>query len=294
MDNITLKDGFVGQKMIAFPKSIIDMVSKNPLTKSFYVTDLGYYPKANQHYRLRKKGAKQYIFIYCTKGKGAIRIGNQKMITLTPNKYYIIPKGTKHEYSADKEDPWSIYWFHINGSIVDELYHRFQQNHNFESIPFSNERLLAFEKIYSLFNSNYKEFEIEYANLLSLDFINSFIYSKLDFENRYEYMNSKINTVKSYLLSNLDKNFSLKEIADKFNYSASYLQASFKKETGYPIIIFFNLKKIQKACEYLNYTDMSIKEISFRMGFKDPLYFSRIFKKYMDSSPKNYKDNQRK
>ena len=59
-------------------------------------------------------------------------------------------------------------------------------------------------------------------------------------------------------------------------------------------MVFFNLKKAQKACEYLNYTDLSIKEISFKVGVEDPLYFSRIFKNYMGKSLRNYKQSQRK
>ena len=57
-------------------------------------------------------------------------------------------------------------------------------------------------------------------------------------------------------------------------------------------MVFFNLKKTQKACEYLNYTDLSIKEISYKIGFDDPLYFSRIFKNFMGKSPRNYKKDQ--
>ncbi|WP_445731741.1 helix-turn-helix domain-containing protein [Mariniflexile sp.] len=89
-------------------------------------------------------------------------------------------------------------------------------------------------------------------------------------------------------------NFTLDEIAEKFNYSKSYLHTKFKIKTGYPLLVFFNLKKVQKACDFLNYTDLSIKEIRFKMGFDDPLYFSRIFKNFMGKSPRNYKQNLRK
>nr|WP_302849509.1 AraC family transcriptional regulator [Polaribacter filamentus] len=37
-----------------------------------------------------------------------------------------------------------------------------------------------------------------------------------------------------------------------------------------------------------------MKEISYKVGFEDPLYFSRIFKKFMGKSPRNYKQSQRK
>ena len=96
MDENTLKQGFLGQKMIAFPKSILEKIKANPISKKFYISDLGYYPVANHHHRSRKKGAKEYIFIYCTKGKGEITIENNKTL-ITPNNFFIIPKNTKQQ-----------------------------------------------------------------------------------------------------------------------------------------------------------------------------------------------------
>ena len=98
-----------------------------------------------------------------------------------------------------------------------------------------------------------------------------------------------IDSIKLFLLNNLDKNFSLDYIATKYNFSKSHLQLRFKLETGYPLMYFFNFKKIQQASEYLNYTDLSVKEISFKVGFQDPLYFSRIFKNYSGKSPRLYR-----
>ncbi len=294
MDNNTLKEGFLGQKMIALPKSVINIVKNNQITKNFYVSDLGYYPMANHHYRNRKNGANQYIFIYCTKGKGEILLENDKTV-ITPNQFFIIPKNKRHEYKADKSDPWSIYWFHFNGTIAPELYDRYAKTNtkNYENIPFSVEKIEIFEKIFNLFNNNLEN-QIEYANLLSLGFISSFIYHDFELIKDLHYDDSLVDLIKSFLIKNLENNYTLDEIASKFNYSKSYLHTKFKLETGYSVMVFFNLKKIQKACEYLNYTDLNIKEISFKVGFEDPLYFSRIFKNYMGKSPRNYKKDLRK
>lgn len=297
MDNTTLKDGFLGQKMIALPRTIINIVKANPITNNFYISDLGYYPEASHHCRIRKKGANQYIFIYCTKGKGEI-ILNRKKTLISPNQFFIIPKNTSHEYKANEIDPWSIYWFHFNGVIAPQLYNRYitTNSSNYKNAPFSIKKIKLFEKIFSSFDRNYLENQLEYSNLLSLNFISSFIYH--DFELAIEMNNNNNNTladsIKKDLLNNLDKNFTLDEIASKFNYSKSYLHTKFKLDTGYPVLVFFNLKKIQKACEYLNYTDLSIKEISFKLGFDDPLYFSRVFKNFMGKSPRAYKKSQRK
>ncbi|MBD0724747.1 hypothetical protein B6A10_06105 [Flavobacterium sp. L1I52] len=290
MDNNTLKEGFLGQKMIALPKNIINTAKKNAITQNFYVSDLGYYPMANHHHRIRKNGANQYIFIYCTKGKGEINLNNIKTF-ISPNQFFIIPKNVKHEYKADENDPWSIYWFHFKGSLAPELYDRYIATHsnNYKNVPFSTTKIKLFEKIFTLFNNNYQENNIEYANLLSLNFISSFIYYDFESNIKIEQNDTLIDSIIEFLLNNLEQNFTLDEIAEKFNYSKSYLHTKFKIKTGYPLIVFFNLKKIQKACEFLNYTDLSIKEISFKVGIEDPLYFSRIFKSFMGKSPRDYK-----
>ncbi|PQV48240.1 AraC family transcriptional regulator [Jejuia pallidilutea] len=295
MDSITVKEGFLGQKMIAFPKSIINVMKNNDITKKFYISDLGYYPMAHNHYRFRKKGADEYIFIYCTKGKGEIILNDAKT-EITPNQLFIIPRKVKHEYKADLLDPWSIYWFHFNGTIAPELYNRYitTKYNNYRDVSFSNDKIDLFEKIFNLFNKNYLEKQIEYANILSLGLISSFVYHDFDSSAQTNQHDTLVDQVKNFLLNSLETNFTLSDIANKFNYSKSYLHTKFKTETGYSIMVFFNLKKIQKACEYLNYTDLSIKEISFKTGFDDPLYFSRLFKNFMGKSPRNYRQSKRK
>ncbi|MDP5229574.1 MAG: AraC family transcriptional regulator [Cellulophaga sp.] len=295
MDDITIKEGFLGQKMIALPNSILDIVKCNEITQKFYITDLGYYPKANHHYRKRKNGSNQFIFIYCVNGKGEIILEGSSTL-ISPNQFFIIPKKTNHEYRANEADPWSIYWFHFDGAIAFELYKRYLGTNikNYKTISFSVDKIQIFEKVFSLFNRNSLEYQMEYANLLSLNLISSFIYHDFEADIQTNSRNTLVESIKNFLLRNLDKNFTLEQIASKFNYSKSYLHTKFKVDTGYPILVFFNLKKTQKACEYLNYTDLSIKEISFKVGFEDPLYFSRIFKNFMGKSPRNYRKNHRK
>jgi len=287
----TIREGFVGQKMIALPKSTINFIKKSAVTQNFYLSHLGYYPSAKLHYRKRKHGASQYILIYCIIGKGEIQIDGVKSM-LYPNQFAIIPKKVKHEYKADIDDPWSIYWFHFNGKLADNFYNRYKenQNPNYRNIAFSEERMQFFEKIYSFFDRNLQK-HIEYANLLALSFISNFIYN--DFENDVDnkFDDTVVNAVVEFLIENLNKKLTLDEVASKFNYSKSYLHTKFKSKTGYPVLVYFNLKKIQRACEFLNYSDRSIKEISFALGFDNPLYFSRIFKNFMGKSPKHYRQS---
>ncbi len=60
------KDGFINQRAIVLPHFIKELMIQNELTRLLYVTDIGFYPKAKGHYRIRNKGSEQNILIYCT------------------------------------------------------------------------------------------------------------------------------------------------------------------------------------------------------------------------------------
>lgn len=72
------KDGFDGQRAIVLPQTIKDLLKSNELTSLLYITDIGFYPNANGHYRIRKEGTEQHILIYCTNGKGWISMTSPK------------------------------------------------------------------------------------------------------------------------------------------------------------------------------------------------------------------------
>ena len=99
-----IKHGFKGQKMIVLPRKIVsDFLTKDRLTKSIYITDMGYYPKAIHHYVERQKGTNQNILIYCVEGYGWVEIKG-KQILIEPSQYIIIPANEPHVYAADADD----------------------------------------------------------------------------------------------------------------------------------------------------------------------------------------------
>ena len=81
----------------------------------------------------------------------------------------------------------------------------------------------------------------------------------------------------------------LKELASHFGYSESYMYRLFFKETGYAPMNYFLHMKIDRACQLLLHTNMKINQVALKLGFDDPYYFSRIFKKIVGTSPKDYR-----
>ena len=81
----------------------------------------------------------------------------------------------------------------------------------------------------------------------------------------------------------------LSDIAESVNVSIPHYSYLFKQKTGFAPMEYFNQLKVQKACQYLLFTNLRIKEIAEQLGIEDPYYFSRMFKSVMGLSPKEYR-----
>jgi AraC-like DNA-binding protein len=92
-----------------------------------------------------------------------------------------------------------------------------------------------------------------------------------------------------YMKERISKQLSLDDLAQYINVSKSHLITLFNKTKGYPPLEYFLRMKIQQACRELDFTEQTIKEISIRLGFTDPYYFSRQFRKVMGQSPASYR-----
>ncbi len=90
----------------------------------------------------------------------------------------------------------------------------------------------------------------------------SFVYHDFYSEIRHQKIGTDVvDSAIKYMQDHIDQSITIEELAGILNYSPSYLYSLFKKDTGYSPINYFNHLKVQEACKYLSFTDMSIKEI---------------------------------
>ncbi|WP_375560361.1 helix-turn-helix domain-containing protein [Bernardetia sp. OM2101] len=85
------------------------------------------------------------------------------------------------------------------------------------------------------------------------------------------------------------QNLSVEELAILCNLSVSSFKREFNSIYNESPIRFLNKKKIEKAKELLELSDLSIAEISHQVGFNDPYYFTRMFKKQEGTAPSIYR-----
>ena len=92
---------------------------------------------------------------------------------------------------------------------------------------------------------------------------------------------------------NVERNLTLEQLATYFKYSPSHFSMLFQKETRMSPINYFIRLKIQKACQFLDFTDMKVNQVCYRVGIEDAYYFSRLFSQIMGMSPSKYRKHKK-
>lgn len=297
MDNFIIftkkmRDGFTGERMIVLPQMITQLIESDTFLSQLYITDIGYYPTASNHYRVRQNPVDQFILIYCVAGKGMYNIKGQTF-NVSENQYFILPKNETHYYGADNNDPWTIYWLHFRGKLAKYFYVGHNGPIDIHPAPDSRiqDRIEIFEEIFNTLNSGYSMDNLRYASSLLYHFLGTFKYMR-EYRNAITKAETTYNVSDSvihYMKENIEKRLNLNELAKISGLSPSYFTMIFKKDTGHSPISYFNLLKIQHACRLLDTTNMKINQICHKIGMSDSFYFSRLFSKIMGISPSEYK-----
>lgn len=102
--------------------------------------------------------------------------------------------------------------------------------------------------------------------------------------------NTIIKKAKEYIINYFHKDISLDDVSREVDISPYYFSKLFKDDTGENFIDYLTNIRIEKAKELLLNKELSIKEIGIKVGYSDPNYFSRIFKKCINKTPTEYRE----
>jgi two-component system, response regulator YesN len=103
------------------------------------------------------------------------------------------------------------------------------------------------------------------------------------------YEDKKMNKVKGFIEENFTKSISLEDAAEHVGISPYYLSKLFKERFSVNFIDYLTQLRVDKAKEMMKNPESSLKEICYNVGYKDPNYFSRVFKKTTGLSPSDYR-----
>lgn len=92
-----------------------------------------------------------------------------------------------------------------------------------------------------------------------------------------------------YMRDRLNQPLRVLKLARMVGVSQSHFFAVFKKQTGFAPIDFFTRMRMKRACELLDSTSLSVKEVAAALGYDDQFYFSRVFKSVNHVPPSGYR-----
>ncbi|MGV8968589.1 MAG: helix-turn-helix domain-containing protein [Cellulomonas sp.] len=282
-----LREGFPGQRMRVLPRPLVAQALREPTTAQILVTDVGYYPRASSHGRSRPKGAAQNIVIVCAAGRGTCTVPSG-VHAVRAGQAAIIPAGLAHRYEADTDDPWTIWWMHVVGRGVTEL---------FTTIGASAEQpVLGLgdpPRVIALIDTiiNRMERDETMSSLLAASGAAWHALTLLAADRRAVGRErvDPIQVTIEHLRANISTRLSVTELASMAGLSSSHYAALFRRATGYGTLEYQTRLRMGLARELLDTTDRTITSIARQVGYDDPLYFSRQFRRIHGASPSEYR-----
>ncbi len=94
----------------------------------------------------------------------------------------------------------------------------------------------------------------------------------------------------SYIRMNFDRPITASRVAEHLGYNVDYLGRIYRHTYKCTLTEAIHRRRIRKACEYLLNSNLTVSQIASTCGFSDPDYFRRIFKRTMQITPSNYRD----
>lgn len=277
-------DGFENQRLCVVPRPQLESALDRPGTRRLIVTDAGYFPTAVGHRRVRSKGASETIVILCVSGSGTVKLAGETY-ALTPYACMKIPAGQPHEYQASVDDPWTIWWMHVRGTDAAELTGSLLGS----AQPLT--RLRSVERAVALFDElvGLLERRVSPAHLLTASGIAWLLLTRLAADSILPANGSPLERAMHYLETRVDGNIQVSELASMVGLSPSHLGTLFRHATGGGPGSFHTSLKMGRARALLDTTSMSVTEIAAAVGYSDPLYFSRHFRRVHSVSPTTYR-----
>ncbi|MDF2958606.1 MAG: AraC family transcriptional regulator [Paenibacillus sp.] len=228
-----------------------------------------------------------------------------------PGDVLLLPPGHTHQGYMESEEHLSFYWFHfhfpagyrlIDVSSMNEDVSIFRKDPDsrrniadiyiplFSAPPCIERVNILFHQLMHVVNSNY------YTNYSGYYLLTSLLIelSEQTITNFYMPRNKSakdlnLEKIMEWTRIHAMGDITVALIAKKFNYNKDYLSRFFKQRTGINLQEYIHLQKISKAKDLLSRSMQSIKEVSMAIGIRDEKYFMKLFKKYENMTPTEFR-----
>ncbi|MBO5416174.1 MAG: helix-turn-helix domain-containing protein [Clostridia bacterium] len=229
-------------------------------------------------------GRDDYYLLYMVKGELSVEFSDETL-TAKPGTVIIFPPHYRYRYTYRGGEPLLYFWIHFTGGYVQQLL----EDCGISKMPWYV-RTAKHSKTADHFRRFYDRFK------LSEPFLSRELACALEQLILTIAQNSDEGAQKRPLSKSLDvihssyrKALTVAELAQIEHLSQSRYITLFREQYGMPPIAYIINIRMLNACELLLTTDMSVKQIGIQVGYDDPFFFSKIFKRHMGVSPQSYR-----
>lgn len=236
---------------------------------------------------LRPFGRLDYQLIYIKTGQADFFFDDTPTL-LKAGSLILYKPGEKQHYSYYASCPSEAYWIHFSGVSVETL---LKQNDLWEGHtrqlgeePAFCAIIMKLAKELQLRPHNYLLMSVAYFQELLCVITRNLLQQRSPLLQQYQ----PFIPIIEQMHNDYQHSRSVEEYARMCDMSTYYFIHKFKEYTGFSPHAYLIKIRMERAKNLLLTSDMSISEISFSVGYDNPLYFSRIFKKYTGSSPSSF------
>lgn len=239
---------------------------------------------------------------YVEEGSGYHYIEDQ-MIPIKRGDLFVIPLGTSHVFRPSSRDKQLVIYnciFRVSllaqlSSVIDGSSILYKYLYDLPSTPMKWLQYQdKFDKFLNMMQNMYREFinrgpRYEYLILGQLIQVLAML-------QRYECDGSLVSTPTTnmddalqYINDHFALNITVQQVAERSFMSASHFQRLFKKTSGVTFMQYLQNIRIQRCCELLKSTEMSIQEAANQVGYQDMKFFHALFRKKTGVTPRQYR-----
>lgn len=242
----------------------------------------------------RPRGRIDYQLIYVYAGQAHFHFDKEENDTIVTagNMVLFRPKEfQKYEYYG--KDKTEVYWVHFTGGDVKNILRKYGIRDDMRTffVGSSMEYEYLFKKMISELQRCQEHYRESLTLLMRQLFIS--IHRELTKERKISdvYLDREMEMATQYFIENYSNEINIEEYALSRGMSISWFIRCFKRYTGTTPMHYIVAARIANAQTLLETTQYSVSEISRIVGYENPLYFSRLFRKLKGFSPSQYRKN---